>query len=127
MITRSCACKLLGMVVGRKVEDERQAVAYLAAAGRSGQPLGAWARARGIDGRSLRAWHMNLSRRGHTRSAAGASRPRAKSPKLVELVPAPRSDPSARYLITVGGGSVEVGSDFDEATLGRLLGVLRAC
>ena len=111
----------------RKVEGERQARAYLAAAGRSGQSLGAWARARGLDGRSLRAWHMNLSRRGRAPSATRATKARAKSLTLVELVPSTRSELSARYVITVGGASVEVGSDFDEATLGRLLGVLRAC
>lgn len=113
----------------RKVEDERQARACLAAAARSGQSLGAWARAHGLDGRSLRAWQMNLSRRGCARAAAGAAGPRSKPLTLVELVPATHShsQPSARYVITVGVASVEVGSDFDEATLGRLLGVLRAC
>jgi hypothetical protein len=116
----------------RKVDDERQARAYLAAVARSGESIGAWSRARGVDGRSLRAWQMNLSRRGrggHREAGAAkrAAKPRARSSTLVELVPVmPRAE-SARYVITVGHASVEVSSDFDAATLGRLLGVLRAC
>jgi hypothetical protein len=79
-----------------------------------------WARRHGVDGRSLHAWHRNLSRR--------AAAPSRTEPRLVELVrtsPPPRS--TRRYLVHFGEGSVEVGDDFDDETLRRLLEVVRAC
>ncbi|MEN9580190.1 MAG: hypothetical protein RJA70_3199 [Pseudomonadota bacterium] len=51
------------MAAGRKIEDEREARRCLAAARRAGLGLGEWARARGIDGRSLHAWQLGLERR----------------------------------------------------------------
>jgi len=42
-------------------------------------------------------------------------------------VPAPDSRSAARYLVRVGAFAVEVGDDFDEATLARLVRVLGAC
>lgn len=62
----------------RKIEDEREARAFLKAAKSSGVPLKAWARDRGIDGRSLNAWRMNLAR--SRASARGRSTPRLPSP-----------------------------------------------
>ena len=41
------------MSVGRKIEDEREAVRCLRAAERQGVSAGAWARAHGVDGRSM--------------------------------------------------------------------------
>ena len=117
----------------RKIEDEREARAFLKAAKSAGVPLKAWARARGIDGRSLNAWRINLARRGTDRTAttpwtrsAGAMvlRPRRA---LVELVPAAPTTTAPRYAVHVGGLQVEVGDDFDPVTLRRLVEVLRAC
>lgn len=106
------------MMGRRKVVDRKDARACLSSLARSGKTLSEWALAHQIDGRSLRAWQMNLSR--------GAS---AASPtRLVELVPA--STPSrgiGRYVVRVADGSVEVGDDFDAATLRRLLDVVRSC
>jgi hypothetical protein len=79
------------LLVGRKIEDEREAVRCLRAAERKGLSAGDWARAYGVDGRSLHAWKMNLARRGtpasrRRRKTRSKARPAAHA--LVELVPA---------------------------------------
>jgi hypothetical protein len=61
---------------------------------------------------------LNLSRGGEVAEA---------SPRLVELVPAPASRSAARYLVRVGEFAVDVGDDFDEATLVRLVRALGTC
>ncbi|HEX4338266.1 MAG TPA: hypothetical protein VH062_20315 [Polyangiaceae bacterium] len=71
-----------------------------------------------MDGRSLRAWQRNLFRR---------AAPSPSVPRLVELVRTSPTRPPQRYLVHFGEGSVEVGDDFDDATLRRLLEVLRTC
>ena len=106
------------MSAGRKITDARDARACLKALKSSGLARGEWARAHGIDGRSLHAWERNLARRGQVTE---------QSPRLVELVPAPDSRPAVRYLVRVGEFAIEVGDDFDEATLVRLVRVLGAC
>ncbi len=118
------------MPVGRKIEDEREAVRCLRAAERTGLSAAEWARAHGIDGRSLRAWQMNIARRG----APGRRRKsRPKAPRaphaLVELVPAsvPAMHGAGRYALVVAGARVEFGDDFSVATLRRVLEVLRSC
>ena len=110
------------MTAGRKITDEADARACLKAAKSSGASRVAWARAHGVDGRSLHAWAMNLARRG----ASAASQPR-----LVELVPRPAAavprGVASRLVVHVGDLVVEVDGDFDEATLVRLVRTLRAC
>lgn len=109
----------------RKVEDELEARVLLAKVSKAVE-VGAWARAHGIDGRSLNAWRMNLARRG--RPASRSARPIVGSPRLVELVPAPVSTTAlARYRVRVGDAEVELGDDFQADTLRRLLEVLRGC
>jgi len=109
------------MPVLRKVVDEKHARACLAAIKKSREPLRDWVRRNQIDGRSLRAWELNLSR------GSCAALTRTAPAKLVELVPVSRTGSARRYLIRIGVASVEVGDDFDAATLRRLVGVLRAC
>jgi transposase-like protein len=119
----------------RKITDEREARRCLAAASKTGERVGAWARANGIDGRSLNAWRMNLARRGsRATSARRATRPPTATvvrppPRaaLVELVPASRPGVAARYAVHVGEFRVEVGDDFAAEALQRILEVLRAC
>jgi hypothetical protein len=118
--------------VGRKIEDEREAARCLRAAERRGLSAGDWARAHGVDGRSLHAWKMNLARRGTTWPAKRrkiSSRPKPKlAPRaLVELVPAvmPVAQQAARYALVVGGVRVEFGDDASVATLRRVLEALR--
>lgn len=119
----------------RKITDEQEARRCLAAARRTGQSAGAWARANGIDGRSLNAWRVNLARRGasgkrtpprvSSRSpTAMVVRPRAA---LVELVPASRPGVSPRYVVHVGELLVEIGDEFAPETLRRIVEALRAC
>lgn len=102
----------------RKIEDERDARACLRAARRAGLSAGAWARAHGIDGRSLNAWRVNLG------LVDGG---RARAARLVELVRAPAGATASRYLVRVAGAEVELGDDFQEETLVRLVRALRAC
>jgi len=123
----------------RKITDEREARRCLAAARKAGERAGAWARAHGIDGRSLNAWRINLARRGAgSTPTRTATRPpttlvvRARSrPAVVELVPASRPTESAgsaaRYVVHVGEIRVEVGDDCATETLRRILEALRAC
>ena len=91
---------------------------------------GAWARAHGIDGRSLHAWKTNLARRGapvRRRKALTKARPGGHA--LVELVPALASAmPGAgRYALVLGSARVEFGDDVSVATLRRVFEVLRSC
>ena len=117
----------------RKITDAADARRCLAAARRAGERVGSWAQANGVDGRSLNAWRMNLARGGGRprraqvappSSAALAVRPRAA---VVELVPATPLAAPPRYVVLVGDVRVEVGDDFDVATLRRLVEALRAC
>jgi hypothetical protein len=108
-------------MAGRKVCSEREALQCLAAAQRAGVVPGEWASSNGIDGRSLNAWRVNLARRGVSRPSVG--------PKLIELVPAAAASAtsSARYVLHVGGVELELGDDFDEQSVRRLVGLLRSC
>ena len=119
----------------RKITNERGARRCWAAAGKTGERVVAWARANGIDGRSLNAWRMNLARRGSRsmptpmatrRRTAMVVRSRAA---LVELVPAsrPSASAAARYAVHVGEVRVEIGDDFAAETLRRIIEVLRSC
>ena len=100
----------------RKIRDEADALRCLAEVDASGLALAEWARHNGVDGRSLNAWRMNLRRR------QGGPRPR-----LLELVPRVAPVRAARYVVRCGELAVEVGEDFDDDTLYRLLRVVAAC
>lgn len=103
----------------RKIDDEREARAFLKAAKSAGVPLKTWARTHGIDGRSLNAWRLNL---GRSRSVT-----RGRSmPRLVELVPTTASS-SAGYAVRIADLTIEVGDDFREETLVRIVRALRSC
>jgi hypothetical protein len=120
------------LAVGRKIEDEREAVRCLRAAEHAGLSTGEWARANGIDGRSLRAWKMNIGRRGASVRPRKQRRKRA-SPRhaLIELVPAATSavqeTGAGRYVLMVGGARLEFGDNVSVATLRRVLEALRSC
>jgi hypothetical protein len=121
------------MTERRKITDEREARRCLAAVAKAGNRVGAWARANGIDGRSLNAWRINLAKRAAPEASrrvlaatAMVVQPRGR-PALVELVPVPPAKAAARYVVHVGRLRVAVSDDFDPATLRRLVEVLRAC
>jgi transposase-like protein len=113
------------MTMLRKVHDEREARAMLAEVRAAGGDVGAWARAHGVDGRSLHAWSRNLARRGRT------TRSRRRDPdpelRLVEIVAAHQSQSGGRYVLRIAHAEVEFGDDFREETLHRVLAVLRSC
>jgi hypothetical protein len=114
----------------RKIQSEAEARRCIARVARSGLTPAAWARSVGIDGRSLHAWTVNLARgdRGRLASGESPSRGRRRRAKLVELVPAQIiSSHSASYVVRVGQVAVEVGDQYDEDALRRLIGVLRSC
>ena len=120
----------------RKIEDEQEARRCLEALEAEGGDVRAWARAHGVDGRSLHAWRVNLARGGTNGPAPRWRRTRtAQSTRangLVELVPTgptPAAVTSARgrYVLEVGKGRVEFGDDFSEGTLVRVVRMLRSC
>lgn len=100
-----------------KIENEREARRCLKAAKAAGLTPGAWAREHGIDGRSLNAWRVNLSR-----SEAGT-----RAPRLIELVAAPPVGAEPRYVVRVGEVAIELGDDFRDESVVRLVRALRAC
>ena len=109
-------------MAGRKMFNEQDARRCLSAVKASRCELGAWAREHGVDGRSLNLWRVNLERR-------GVLRVRAMAPKLVELVVAASAvvGPRAPFVLRIGGVELEVNERFDEASLRRLVGVLKSC
>lgn len=102
----------------RKIYDEQDAQRCLRAARGWQGGLPAWARAHGVDGRSLNAWNVNLAKRGVPRKRA--------TPKLVELVPKAVSV-RAGYVLRIGGVELELGDGFDEQIVRRLVGLLKSC
>lgn len=115
MSTRGC---------GRRVRDEAEARACLAAVGASGLSPREWARSNGFDGRSLQAWRLNLARRASASTLRAA--PPKPAPRLVELLPRPAAAAPV-YVIQVGELRVEVGADFDGDVLRRLVQAVAAC
>ncbi len=125
-------------MAGRKIGNEQEARRLLRAAHTAGVGRAAWARSQGIDARSLNAWRVNLGRPGGV-APRPRSQVRAVTPTLVELVPMPASATSAgarapgsserpaRYVLRVAGVSLELGDDFNEQTVRRLVGLLRSC
>lgn len=118
----------------RRVRDEADARACLAAVEVSGMGLYPWARANGVAVRSLGRWRERVAvidaqaRREAERSrrATGGALP---EPRLVEVtVMRPREPvPVPRYDVVVGPYRVVVGDDFADATLARLLRVVASC
>ena len=107
--------------MGRKIEDERDARACLKAAKAARLSVGEWAREHGIDGRSLNAWRINLSRSGARPTKVSST------PRLIELVPASSSCVEARYIVRIAEAELEVTDGFHEETLVRLVRALRSC
>ena len=100
----------------RKVRDAEEASKLLAAANQSGVGRAEWARANGVNPRSLNAWRVNLSR--GERPPSGL--------RLVELVAGKRA-PVSGCKVRLGEFTVEVDPIFDEDVLVRVLRAIAAC
>ncbi len=101
----------------RKIRDAADAEGCLAAAAAAGQPPSVWARAHGVDARSLNCWRLGPPRRRVLPEV-----------QLVELVPTLAAVPGpTRYLVHAGAFTVEVDPSFDSQILGKLLQVVAAC
>lgn len=103
----------------RKVRDREEAVELLEEHATGTQTLRAFCAARRIDARSLHCWKLNLARPGSRGSRGPALR-------LVELVAKP-SRADRRYLLHVGDVTIEVGDDFEDEQVARLVALARAC
>ena len=103
----------------RKIRDEADARACLAAVRATGGDTVAWARAHGVDARSLNAWRVNLSR-----SSKAA---KAKEVALVELVPAASVGGGARYVLDLGEARLEFDDRCSADTLRRVVAAVRGC
>lgn len=103
-------------MAGRRVRDEADARECLRAVAQSGVSRAEWARAQGVEPRSLNAWRVNLER--------GERRLR---PGVVELVAANPPPSRSSFTVRCGPFAVEVAAGFDEHALARLLGVVAAC
>ena len=101
----------------RKIQDETEAREHIAKMRESGLTLTAWARSAGIDGRSLHAWNVNLSRRDSNASRKTTKVRKAREIKLVELVPMSSVARSTRYIVQVGQLAIDVDAQFEETTL----------
>ena len=119
------------MAVGRKIEDERDALRCLHRVGRTGLSVGEWARAHGIDGRSLHAWRIAIARRGvparRRKVSAKSKRAELALVELVSAAPIPERDGARRYVLVIGAARVEFGDDVSAATLRRVFEALRSC
>lgn len=110
------------MAKPRRIYDESDARRCLRAAASAGEAPRDWARAHGVDARSLNLWRINLDRRG----SGGA--PRAKVVELVAAAGTARDDRGgSRYTVEVGGLRLEFGDDAKDATLRMIIEVLRSC
>ena len=104
----------------RKIRDEADARACLAAVRATGGGRVAWSHAHGVDARSLNAWRVARERRGSTTRRAGV-------PALVELVSTSPRRGAAQYVVDLGAARIELDDLCSADTLQRLVRALRAC
>ena len=103
-------------VSGRKVANAREASELLEAWARSGERLSSWCSQRGINWYSLSAY----------KGWSGEPCDGFVEVETTALVR--RTAPSSsRYRVVLGDRTVEVGADFDDDVLGRLVRVLESC
>lgn len=98
----------------RKISGEAEAVALLGEWRSESVDFKVFCRERGIDGRSLQCWRMNVARR------------EPETVRLLELT-LPGEETVARYQVHVGDYTVEVDDHFREQTLTRLLAAVGRC
>lgn len=99
----------------RNVEEARQLLNEMADRRVS---LAAFAREKGVDGRSLNMYRLNLE----------SSVDRPEPLRVVEWVASTPTTPSStRYMVRCGALAIEVDDQFDDAVLRRLLAVVASC
>lgn len=103
----------------RKIRDEADARACLAAVRAAGGDAVAWSRAHGVDARSLNCWRVNFGRR--------AKAPKNDAIALVELVPVPPARTSGRYVLDLGIARLEFDDGCSADTLRRVVMTVRGC
>jgi len=102
-------------VVRRKVADQREAELLLREWRSGHEKFPDFCADRGVDGRSLRCWRINLDRR------------HAPAVRLVEVTPRAVVAVRSTYRVIVGEMTVELDDAFREDTLARLLEVVGRC
>lgn len=110
----------------RKVRDQVEAKELLSALSSSGRSMPEFCAERGIDGRSLQCWRVNLARGARAAHRRSAHRPL----RLVELgspPPMPTLARPSKYRVVFGDAVIEVEDSFEEETLARLLRVVSGC
>lgn len=108
----------------RKVADAAEARSLLMAWSASGEAMGRFCEARGINRRSLNIWRVNLARWGEE----PATEPPRTALDLVELVAASsRASEETRYRLVVGDVVLELDDRFRDETVLRLLRLARQC
>ena len=100
---------------GRLLMDEEDARACLHKAERSRLGRREWARANGVNARSLNAWRLILGRKA------------TPSLRLVELVTPETQGVSAKYTVCVGELRIEVDRHFDPEVLRLLIATVASC
>jgi hypothetical protein len=103
------------MATARKITNAEEARRCLDEVAESRLGRAEWAHRNGINARSLNAWRLILARA-----------ERQVPARWVELVAA-QPAPTARYVVRIGDVAVEVGDDFRDDTLRRLLAVVASC
>ena len=102
-------------VVRRRVADQGDAERLLEEWQSGRQKFKDFCADRGVDGRSLRCWRINLDRR------------HAPAVRLVEVTPRAATAVRSTYRVIVGEVTVELDDAFREDTLARLLEVVGRC
>ena len=106
-------------VARRKVADRDDAEALLGAWQEGTLAFQEFCAERGVDGRSLRCWRLNLERSGALRTASPV--------RLIEVTPRRSAPIRSTYRVIVGDVTVEVDDTFQEDTLLRLLDLVGRC
>jgi len=118
MLLATLALEDMVATTRRKVMSRAEALELLGELDASGQALPVFCSDRGLDGRSLQCWRMNLMKKSPSTQA-----PSARGLRLVELaLPAAQGS----YRVLVGDVTIELDDAFREDTLSRLLNVMEA-
>lgn len=103
----------------RKIRDEVDARACLAAVRAAGGDPVSWSRSNGVDARSLNCWRVNLGRRSKSANVDAVA--------LVELVPAAPARVGGRYLLDLGVARLEFDDSCTVDTLRRVVTAVVGC